>query len=336
MVTNHDSTPGHDAAGVARRRRLRRPVRGEGRDRQEVRRALPPGRGRPVWCWVTNAARTGARRGSAPPARATPRTGCASRLTSNRSSPGRVEVTVLAVEHLDDVADFPADRRHGDAPSDGSAPSGLRLDDDDPPVLACDWAPLERIYAQSIRDLTALRFDLKARPGPVPPGRRAALVHGRLRPGQPHHQLPGAAVHARTGAQRAAHARRDAGAAPRRLPRRRAGQDPARVAVRRADGLRGAAALAVLRRRGRHPALAGAARRVRAVDRPLRCGAPAGAGGPGGAALDRRVRRPRRRRLHRVRAPQHRDRPGEPVLEGLLGLHPVGGRHPGVVPARDL
>ena len=38
------------------------------------------------------------------------------------------------------------------------------------------------------------------------------------------------------------------------------------------------------------------------------------------AQLDRRVRRPPRQRLRRVRAPQRGDRPREPVLEGLVGL----------------
>ncbi|HKC27035.1 MAG TPA: glycogen debranching N-terminal domain-containing protein, partial [Jatrophihabitans sp.] len=71
------------------------------------------------------------------------------------------DVAVFAVEHLDEVTDFPA----GVADLDAGAPTGLRLESDSPPVLACDWAPLERIYSQSIRDLTALRFDLKARPG---------------------------------------------------------------------------------------------------------------------------------------------------------------------------
>ena len=50
-------------------------------------------------------------------------------------------------------------------------------------------------------------------------------------------------------------------------------------------------------------------------------GAGAGVRGPGGAGLDRRVRRPAGQRLHLVPAAQRRHRPGEPVLEGLLGLH---------------
>ena len=44
------------------------------------------------------------------------------------------------------------------------------------------------------------------------------------------------------------------------------------------------------------------------------------AGGPRGAQLDRRVRRSDGQRLRLLPAPQRGDRPGEPVLEGLLGL----------------
>ena len=52
----------------------------------------------------------------------------------------------------------------------------------------------------------------------------------------------------------------------RRLPRRGAGQDPARAPLRRADRVRGAAALAVLRRGRLDAALPDRARRVRALD----------------------------------------------------------------------
>ncbi len=43
--------------------------------------------------------------------------------------------------------------------------------------------------------------------------------------------------------------------------------------------------------------------------------------------LDRRVREPARRRLHLVPATEREDRPREPVLEGLVGLHLVTRRH---------
>ena len=62
----------------------------------------------------------------------------------------------------------------------------------------------------------------------------------------------------------------------------------------------------------------------------------AGARGPGRAALDRRVRRPAGQRLRLVPAAQRADRPGEPVLEGLLGLDLLPRRPPARLPASDL
>ena len=64
--------------------------------------------------------------------------------------------------------------------------------------------------------------------------------------------------------------------------------------------------------------------------------ARAGAGGAGGAGLDRRLRRPARQRLHLVPAPQRADRAGEPVLEGLLGLHRATATAAARLPARHL
>ena len=58
--------------------------------------------------------------------------------------------------------------------------------------------------------------------------------------------------------------------------------------------------------------------------------------GPGGAELDRRVRRPPGRRLHLVPAPQRGDGAREPVLEGLLGLDLVPRRQASRLPARDV
>ena len=57
---------------------------------------------------------------------------------------------------------------------------------------------------------------------------------------------------------------------------------------------------------------------------------------PRRAGLDRRQRRPRRRRLRRVPPPQPDHRPGQPVLEGQLGLDPVRRRHARARPDRDL
>ena len=102
---------------------------------------------------------------------------------------------------------------------------------------------------------------------PEPARRRPAVVHDHVRPGQHLHEPAGAAVHAGAGGDDPAGARRLAGKPRRRLPRRGSGPDPPRDALRRDDGVRGAAALAVLRRRRRHAALRRAARRVRALDR---------------------------------------------------------------------
>ena len=106
-----------------------------------------------------------------------------------------------------------------------------------------------------------------------------------------------------------------AGNAARRLPRRGPGPHPARAALRRDDRLRGAAALALLRRRRRDAALRGAARRVRALDRRRQAGARARAAGARRAGLDRRVRRPAGQRLHRLPAAQ-RDRPASRTSAG--------------------
>ena len=110
------------------------------------------------------------------------------------------------------------------------------------------------------------------------------------------------------------------GTRDRRLPRRASRARSCTSSLRRADRVRGAAALALLRRGRRDAALPDPARRVRALDRRRRAGARARARGARGARVDRRVRRPRRRRLRRVRAAQHRDRAREPVLEGLVEL----------------
>ena len=96
---------------------------------------------------------------------------------------------------------------------------------------------------------------------------RPAVVHDDVRPRQHLHQPAGAAVHSRAGGDDAARARRLAGNAGRRLSRRGSRPDPPRDALRRADGVRGAAALALLRLRRRDAALRRAARRVRALDR---------------------------------------------------------------------
>jgi hypothetical protein len=112
-----------------------------------------------------------------------------------------------------------------------------------------------------------------------PAGGRAALVHDDVRPRQ-HLDEPADAAPSRGACgDDAARPRRVAGNPGRRLPGRGSRTDPSRDALRRADGVRGAAALAVLRKRGRDAALRRAARRVRALDRRPEPGAGARARG---------------------------------------------------------
>ena len=143
--------------------------------------------------------------------------------------------------------------------------------------------------------------------------------------------LPGlAATTLRVLAARQAHSAR-------RLPRAGAGQDPARAALRRAD--RDAA-------RGRTRPYFGTADATPLFlvlldeyhrwTRRRRARPGARAQRPRRPGVDRGQRRRRRRRLRRVRAPQHRHRPGQPVLEGQLGLDPVRRRHARPRADRDL
>ena len=154
-----------------------------------------------------------------------------------------------------------------------------------------------------------------------PSRRRAALVHDDVRPRQHLHEPAGAALHARACGHDAPRPRRLAGEPHRRLSRRGSRPDPPRDALRRDDGLRGAATLALLRVRRRDAALRRAARRVRALDRRPTARARARARGPGSPEVDRRLRRPDAERVRLVPASQRGHRPGEPVLEGLVGLH---------------
>ena len=203
-------------------------------------------------------------------------------------------------------------------------------------ALECDSDSLRATYHRSLVDLAALRFSPRTLPGRSAAGGRPAVVHDHVRPRQHLHQPAGAAVRARARGDDAARARRAAGHARRRLPRRGPGPDPARDALRRDDRLRGAAALALLRLRRRDAALRRAARRVRALDRRHEARARARVRGARGAHLDRRVRRPAGQRLRRVPAPQREDRAREPVLEGLVGLDLLPRRHAAGLPARDL
>ena len=167
-------------------------------------------------------------------------------------------------------------------------------------------------------------------------GSRPALVHDDVRPRQHLHEPAGAAVHARARGDDAARARGLAGQPRRRLPRRGSRPDPARDALRRDDCVRGASALAVLRLRRRDAAVRRAARRVRALDGRPQARAGARERGPSRAQLDRRVRGSPRHRLHLVPAAQREDGAREPVLEGLLGLDLLPRRPVAGVPTRDL
>jgi len=137
---------------------------------------------------------------------------------------------------------------------DGSRPRPSMQQDlgrwlDDAPRVVCDWEPLTGIYRRSLVDLAALRFSPTTRQGSEPAGRGAAMVHDHVRPRQHLHQLAGAAVHAGAGRDNPPRARPVAGEPRRRLPRRGSRQDPPRDALRRDDGIRRAAAFALLRHR---------------------------------------------------------------------------------------
>ena len=118
---------------------------------------------------------------------------------------------------------------------------------DEAPGLECDWDPLKATYRRSLVDLAALRFSPPISGGHSLPGSRPALVHDHVRPRQHPHQPAGATVHARARRDDAASARGLAGRRTGRLPRRGSRPDPPRDALRRADRVRGAPALAVLR-----------------------------------------------------------------------------------------
>ena len=110
--------------------------------------------------------------------------------------------------------------------------------------------------------------------------------------------------------------RRPPGGGRRPADRRRAGQDPPRGPDRRDGPDRRAPVRDVLRQRRCDPAVADPARRDPRLDRRRRPRRPALAERPGGAGLDRPLRRPRRRRVRRV-PPAGRARPRQPGLEGL-------------------
>ena len=175
------------------------------------------------------------------------------------------------------------------------------------PRLETDNKALQTTYRRSLVDLAALRFTPRPQPG-----RRCR------RPACPGSWRSSAATACSPASRRCRS--RPSWRRPRCARWPAAGhrvddfrdEEPGKILhelrLRRADRVRGAAALALLRRRRRHHAVPDPARRVRALDRRHGPGARAGAGGARGAGLDRRLRRPRRRRLRRVPAAQRRDR----------------------------
>ena len=165
------------------------------------------------------------------------------------------EIDVLPLEHPDEVTAFP-DQQVGDDPE---ARLGLRLLRESVPVLTCDWPPLERIYRQSLRDLAALRFDLPARPGHFLPaaglpwfmaafGRDSLITSLQALPFLPELAETTLFTLGMTQAVRRDDFR---DAEP--------GKIMHELRFGELTGVRGAPALAVLRGRGQHPAVAGPA-----------------------------------------------------------------------------
>ncbi len=204
------------------------------------------------------------------------------------------------------------------------------------PALQADDPALLRTYRASLSDLGALRMHPDLARGRDAARGRPAVVHGAVRSRQPDHELPGAALPPGTRRNHPARPRRSPGHAPRRLPRAGAREDPARAALRRAHRARRTTPFAVLRKRRRHAPVPRAPGRVPPLDRRRRTRPRLGGQRPRGPGVDRGQRRPRRRWLRRVRMPQPDHRPGQPMLEGQLGLDPIRRRHARPRADRDL
>ena len=127
-------------------------------------------------------------------------------------------------------------------------------------------AAREHLHAQPRRPRRAALLAVE-RGAQEPSRRRPAVVHDHVRARQHLHQPAGASVRARAGRDHAPRARLAPGHSHRRFPRRGSRPDPPRDALRRADRLRGAAPLPVLRLGRRNSAVRRPAGRVRALDR---------------------------------------------------------------------
>ena len=329
-----DPQPRREAGSAARadrsRQRLRRPVRGQGRA-EEKREVHEPRRARRAAARL----RTPDLRPLDPDLEQPAGQGRRERADLRPEDPGAREVEDRARRGRADARL----RRAGDTaegrtpPDDGGEPRPLgRVGSADRVRLGAAQAHVQAQPRRPGRAAVRAAGHRRAQPA----GGRPALVHDHVRPRQHLHEPAGAAVHAGARGDDADGARRVAGNEARRLPRRGSGPDPARAALRRADRVRGAAALAVLRLRRRDAALRRAARRVRALDRRPQARARARVRGAGGARVDRRVRGPPGQRLRLVPAPQREDGPREPVLEGLVGLDLVPRRAAPRLPAGDL
>ena len=257
-----------------RRRRLRRPVRGQGRADEE---------GRPTHAASTDGRlRAGLPAGDVPPGDGRSRRREPAQIDERRARRSTVHIephgqwtTELDVETVTvrprrrrrpacrrPTANAP--RRHGWTTWRSGWPGAPRL-------VNATASSLAATYRRSLVDLAALRFSPAHRragaacPPPGLPwfmtmfGRDSILTSLQALPFAP--ELAATTLRV-LGAL--------AGQPRRRLPRRGPGQDPARAALRRADRVRGAAALAVLRLRRRHAAVPRPARRVRALDRRRR------------------------------------------------------------------
>ncbi len=225
------------AGGAGGRRRLRRPVRGQGRRGRQAGGELPPRRRGPhVRLRARGLPALGHNRrqphgGGHPPglrllAAARARRAVVDHL--HRHAPRRTAGGRLRAARAAWQPDAAERLQVGRA----RAVAGRGAGAGDPGHGA--GAHLPREPQRSRRAAAAPR----SQRGRDPPRGGAAVVHGALRPRQPDHQLPGAALPARAGRHHPARARRPPGRGARRLPRAGAGQDPARAALRRAHRAR--------------------------------------------------------------------------------------------------